>query len=157
MDWFPENLGSMSDEQRERFHQDIKQMDTRDAPKGWHGRWDRLKDVPDQLRGRPGVSDSGGMQTPPPSSWTDRQFVVIASEKVAWLVSLSTQNCVFKQILTDVFFVVNADMVTIKGLQCPGVGQRFNVGDPGAVWHRVQSQNVMPEYNIVLVIVTLKL
>jgi len=29
IDWFPENLGSMSDEQGERFHQDIKEMETR--------------------------------------------------------------------------------------------------------------------------------
>ena len=35
MDWFPENLGAMSDEQRERFHQDIKEMETR-----YQGRWD---------------------------------------------------------------------------------------------------------------------
>ena len=29
MDWFPENLGSMIDEQGERFHQDMKEMETR--------------------------------------------------------------------------------------------------------------------------------
>ena len=29
MDRFPENLGAMSDEQGERFHQDIKKMETR--------------------------------------------------------------------------------------------------------------------------------
>ena len=29
IDWFPENLGSMSDEQGERFHQDLKEMETR--------------------------------------------------------------------------------------------------------------------------------
>ena len=29
MDRFPENLGSMSDEQGERFHQDMKEMETR--------------------------------------------------------------------------------------------------------------------------------
>ena len=32
---FPENLGAMSDEQGERFHQDIKEMETR-----YQGRWD---------------------------------------------------------------------------------------------------------------------
>ena len=37
MDWFPENLGSMSDEQRERFHQDLKEMETR-----YQGRWDAV-------------------------------------------------------------------------------------------------------------------
>ena len=28
MGWFPENLGSMSDEQGERFHQDMKEIET---------------------------------------------------------------------------------------------------------------------------------
>ena len=35
IDRFPENLGAMSDEQGERFHQDIKEMETR-----YKGRWD---------------------------------------------------------------------------------------------------------------------
>ncbi|XP_045104923.1 LOW QUALITY PROTEIN: syntaxin-binding protein 5-like, partial [Portunus trituberculatus] len=64
--------------------------------------------------GAGGAGDTEGAQTPPPNSWTERQFVVIASEKVARVVSLPTQNCVFKQILTDVSFVVKADVVTIK-------------------------------------------
>ena len=34
IDRFPENLGTMSDEQRERFHQDIKEMEIR-----YQGRW----------------------------------------------------------------------------------------------------------------------
>ena len=37
MDRFPENLGSMSDKQRERFHQDLKEMETR-----YQGRWDAV-------------------------------------------------------------------------------------------------------------------
>jgi hypothetical protein len=37
MDRFPENLGSMSDEQGERFHQDIKEMETT-----YQGRWDSV-------------------------------------------------------------------------------------------------------------------
>ena len=37
MDRFPENLGSMSDEQGERFHQDLKEMETR-----YQGRWDAV-------------------------------------------------------------------------------------------------------------------
>ena len=32
---FPDNLGAMSDEQGERFHQEIKTMETR-----YQGRWD---------------------------------------------------------------------------------------------------------------------
>ena len=35
MDRFPENLGKVSDEQGERFHQDMKVMETR-----YQGRWD---------------------------------------------------------------------------------------------------------------------
>ena len=35
MDWLSENLGSMSVEQGERFHQDLKEMGTR-----YQGRWD---------------------------------------------------------------------------------------------------------------------
>ena len=35
IDRFPENLGTMSDEQGERFHQEIKEMETR-----YQGRWD---------------------------------------------------------------------------------------------------------------------
>ena len=34
-DQFPENFGAMSDEQGERFYQDIKEMETR-----YQGRWD---------------------------------------------------------------------------------------------------------------------
>ena len=35
LDEFPENLGTVSDEQGERFHQDIKVMEER-----YQGRWD---------------------------------------------------------------------------------------------------------------------
>ena len=35
LDWFPENLGAMSDEQGEHFHQDIATMEER-----YQGRWD---------------------------------------------------------------------------------------------------------------------
>ena len=35
IDRFPEKLGATSDEQGERFHQDIKEMETR-----YQGRWD---------------------------------------------------------------------------------------------------------------------
>lgn len=35
LDWFPENLGDYSDEQGERFHQDISEMEKR-----YQGRWD---------------------------------------------------------------------------------------------------------------------
>ena len=35
LDYFPENLGDVSEEQEERFHQDIKVMEER-----YQGRWD---------------------------------------------------------------------------------------------------------------------
>ena len=37
MDRFPEKLGAMSDEQGERFHQDIREMESR-----YQGRWDTV-------------------------------------------------------------------------------------------------------------------
>ena len=37
LDRFPENLGDVSDEQGERFHQDIKEMEIR-----YQGRWDAV-------------------------------------------------------------------------------------------------------------------
>ena len=37
MEKFPENLGAMSDEQGERFHQDMRQMEER-----YQGRWDAV-------------------------------------------------------------------------------------------------------------------
>ena len=40
----------------------------------------------------------------------------------------------------DVLGVVPLVAVLEQGLQCSNMGQRFNVGDPGAVWHVVQSQ-----------------
>ena len=36
LDRFPENLGAVSDEQGERFHQDLKTMEER-----YQGRWDK--------------------------------------------------------------------------------------------------------------------
>ncbi|XP_029927996.1 carcinoembryonic antigen-related cell adhesion molecule 5-like [Myripristis murdjan] len=63
MDRFPENLGSMSDEQGERFHQDIKEMEAR-----YQGRWDAVmmadycwtlkRDIPaaEHLRGKESLS-----------------------------------------------------------------------------------------------------
>lgn len=35
LDFFPKNLGDVSDEQRERFHRDIRTMEER-----YHGKWD---------------------------------------------------------------------------------------------------------------------
>ncbi|XP_069961371.1 syntaxin-binding protein 5 isoform X4 [Cherax quadricarinatus] len=51
-------------------------------------------------------------------TWGDRQFVVIASEKVARVVALPSQNCVYKQIITEVSFVVKAEIIQIKDSVC---------------------------------------
>ncbi|XP_042869439.1 syntaxin-binding protein 5-like isoform X1 [Penaeus japonicus] len=51
-------------------------------------------------------------------TWGDRQFVVIASEKVARVVALPSQNCVYKQIITEVSFVVKAEVIQIKDSVC---------------------------------------
>ena len=37
LDLFPENLGALSDEQEERFHQDISEMEER-----YEGRWEAV-------------------------------------------------------------------------------------------------------------------
>ena len=57
MDRFPKNLGSMRDELGERFHQDMKEMETR-----YQGRWDAVmmadycwtlkRDLPDAVHSR---------------------------------------------------------------------------------------------------------
>ncbi|CAK1541442.1 unnamed protein product [Leptosia nina] len=39
LDYFPGNLGDVSQKQGERFHQDIKEMEKR-----YQGRWERLND-----------------------------------------------------------------------------------------------------------------
>lgn len=47
---------------------------------------------------------------------SDRQFVVIASEKQARVVALPSQNCVYRQQLVDTDFVVKAEIVSMKGM-----------------------------------------
>ncbi|KAK3888087.1 hypothetical protein Pcinc_007827 [Petrolisthes cinctipes] len=60
------------------------------------------------------TNSSGGEQ----QNWGDRQFVVIASEKLARVVALPSQNCVYKQIITEISFVVKAEIVQIKDSVC---------------------------------------
>ncbi|XP_076058253.1 syntaxin-binding protein tomosyn isoform X2 [Oratosquilla oratoria] len=50
--------------------------------------------------------------------WGDRQFVAFASEKVARVVALPSQNCVYKQIITEASFVIKADIVQYKDSVC---------------------------------------
>lgn len=63
LDYFPENLGDVSEEQGERFHQDLKEMERR-----YQGRWTKTmladycwnlkRDEPDALHKRQSRSRS---------------------------------------------------------------------------------------------------
>lgn len=46
---------------------------------------------------------------------SDRQFVVLASEKQARVVALPSQTCIYRQQLADTDFVVKAETISIKG------------------------------------------
>lgn len=48
-------------------------------------------------------------------NFTDRQFVVMASEKQARVVALPSQTCIYRQQIADADFTVKADVITIKG------------------------------------------
>lgn len=48
-------------------------------------------------------------------NFSDRQFVVIASEKQARVLALPSQNCVYRQQLADTDFVVKAEVISFKG------------------------------------------
>lgn len=46
---------------------------------------------------------------------TDRQFVVIVSEKQARVVGLPSQSCVYRQQLADMDFVVKSEIISLGG------------------------------------------
>ena len=50
------------------------------------------------------------------SSFGDRQFMVITSEKQCRIVALPSQNCVYRLQITETDFVVRAEIVSLKGL-----------------------------------------
>lgn len=50
------------------------------------------------------------------SAFSDRQFIVITSEKQARVVALPSQNCVYRQQIVDADFIVKAEIVSMKGL-----------------------------------------
>ena len=63
IDRFPETLGAMSDEQGERFHQDIKEMETRcqgrwDAAMMAHYCWTMKRDIPSAVHSRISKNES---------------------------------------------------------------------------------------------------
>lgn len=45
----------------------------------------------------------------------DRQFVILASEKQARVVALPSQNCVYRQQLSETHAVIKAEITSIKG------------------------------------------
>lgn len=49
------------------------------------------------------------------SSFADRQFMVITSEKQCRIVALPSQNCVYRLQITETDFVVRAEIVCMKG------------------------------------------
>lgn len=49
------------------------------------------------------------------SAFSDRQFIVITSEKQARVVALPSQNCVYRQQIVDADFIVKAEIVSMKG------------------------------------------
>ncbi|XP_070189428.1 syntaxin-binding protein 5-like [Littorina saxatilis] len=49
---------------------------------------------------------------------TDRQFVIICSEKQARVMSLPSQTCAYKQKITETSFVVRAEIVAIRDTVC---------------------------------------
>lgn len=49
-------------------------------------------------------------------AFSDRQFIVITSEKQARVVALPSQNCVYRQQIVDADFIVKAEIVSMKGL-----------------------------------------
>jgi syntaxin-binding protein 5 len=50
------------------------------------------------------------------STFSDRQFMVIASEKQCRIIALPSQNCVYRLQITETDFVVRAEVVSMKGL-----------------------------------------
>lgn len=58
-----------------------------------------------------GSSSAGGAD-----SFSDRQFMVVTSEKTARVIALPSQNCVYRQQITDTDYVVKAEIISLKGM-----------------------------------------
>ncbi|XP_074033346.1 syntaxin-binding protein tomosyn isoform X5 [Leptinotarsa decemlineata] len=61
---------------------------------------------------------SGGECISRSDNSSDRQFVVIASEKQARVVALPSQTCVYRQQLADSDFVVRAEVISLRDSVC---------------------------------------
>lgn len=62
-------------------------------------------------------------------SFSDRQFIVIVSEKQARVVALPSQNCVYRQQITDTDFIVKAEIISMRG--------EFRVPSLFLIWPRI--------------------
>nr|CAD7591412.1 unnamed protein product [Timema genevievae] len=62
----------------------------------------------------PTLSSGSGSQ----DQFGDRQFVVFTSEKQSRVVALPSHNCVYRQQLADVDFVVKAEIISLKDSVC---------------------------------------
>ncbi|XP_055709025.1 syntaxin-binding protein 5 isoform X2 [Phlebotomus papatasi] len=51
-------------------------------------------------------------------SFSDRQFIVITSEKQARVVALPSQNCVYRQQIADTDYVIKAEIISFKDSVC---------------------------------------
>lgn len=49
------------------------------------------------------------------SSFGDRQFMVITSDKQSRIVALPSQNCVYRLQITETDFIVRAEIISMKG------------------------------------------
>lgn len=56
-------------------------------------------------------SQDGGGGTP----GYDQQFIVVASEKQCRVMTLPSQNCIYKQQITDTDYVIKAEIINLKG------------------------------------------
>lgn len=45
----------------------------------------------------------------------DQQFIVVASEKQCRVITLPSQNCIFRQQITDTDYVIKAEIINLKG------------------------------------------
>ncbi|CAG9861179.1 unnamed protein product [Phyllotreta striolata] len=60
----------------------------------------------------------GGAESVRSDNLSDRQFVVMASEKQARVVALPSQTCVYRQQLADADFVVKAEVISMRDSVC---------------------------------------
>lgn len=51
----------------------------------------------------------------------DQQFMVVASEKQCRVMTLPSQNCIFKQQITDTDYVIKAEIINLKGESVGGL------------------------------------